>query len=136
MNTKEITLQELKRAKSKTNTPVYAILQIKKGDEYHYKRFENYDRTIKDYGKIDLNDYDIKGIFSTEEFYKGNEETNRLLETVYEIWNTTRHPDGFTGHSLSVSDIVAMYQDTTIKFHFCDSIGFHELKNETTLILN
>lgn len=136
MNTKETTLQELKRAKSKTDTPVYAILQIKKGEEYHYKRFENYERTIKNYDKIDLNDYDVKGIFDTKDFYETDKKTGRLLEDIYEIWNTTRHPDGFTGHSLSVSDIIAMYQDTTIKFHFCDSIGFRELKNETTLILN
>lgn len=136
MNTKETTLQELKKAKSKTDTPVYAILQIKKGDEYHNKRFENYERTIKNYDKIDLNDYDVKGIFDTKDFYETDKKTGRLLEDIYEIWNTTQHPDGFTGHSLSVSDIVAMYQDTTIKFHFCDSIGFRELKNETTLILN
>lgn len=136
MNTKETTLQELKKAKSKTDTPVYAILQIKKGDEYHNKRFENYKHTIREYNKIDLNDYDVKGIFDTKNFYKTDKNTGRLLEDIYEIWNTTRHPDGFTGHSLSVSDIIAMYQDTTIKFHFCDSIGFRELKNETTLILN
>lgn len=136
MNTKETTLQKLKRAKNNTNAPTYAILQIKKGDEYHYKRFENYKHTIREYNKIDLNDYDIKGIFSTEKFYKGNEETNRLLEIIYEIWNTSEHPIGFTGHSLSVSDIVAMYQDTTIKFHFCDSFGFRELENETTLVLD
>lgn len=136
MNTKETTLQELKKAKSKTDTPVYAILQIKKGDEYHNKRFENYKHTIREYNKIDLDDYDIKGIFDTKDFYETNKKTGRLLEDIYKIWNTTRHPDGFTGHSLSVSDIVAMYQDTTIKFHFCDSIGFRELKNETTLILN
>lgn len=136
MNTKETTLRELKRAKSKTDTPVYAILQIKNGNEYHNKRFENYKHTIREYNKIDLDDYDIKGIFDTKDFYETNKKTGRLLEDIYEIWNTTRHPDGFTGHSLSVSDIVAMYQDTTIKFHFCDSIGFRELKNETTLILN
>lgn len=136
MNTKETTLRELKKAKSKTDTPVYAILQIKKGNEYHNKRFENYKHTIREYNKIDLNDYDIKGIFSTEEFYKGNEEANRLLETIYEIWNTSKHPIGFTGHSLSVSDIIAICKENIVKFHFCDSLGFRELENETTLILN
>ncbi len=136
MNTKETTLQELKRAKNKTNTPVYAILQIKKGNEYHNKRFENYKHTIREYNKIDLNDYDIKGIFDTKDFYETNKKTSRLLEDIYEIWNTTRHPDGFTGHSLSVSDIIAIYKENKVKFHFCDSIGFRELENETTLVLN
>jgi hypothetical protein len=136
MNTKETTLQKLKRAKNNTNAPTYAILQIKKGDEYHYKRFENYKHTIREYNKIDLNDYDIKGIFSTEKFYKGNEETNRLLEMIYEIWNTSEHPIGFTGHSLSVSDIIAICKENIVKFHFCDSFGFRELENETTLVLD
>ena len=136
MDTKKLTLQELKKAKDKTNAPVYAILQVKKGDEYHNKRFENYKYTIREYNKIDLNDYDVKGIFDTKDFYETDKKTGRLLEDIYEIWNTTKHPDGFTGHSLSVSDIIALYQDTTIKFYFCDSIGFHELKNETTLVLN
>lgn len=136
MNTKETTLQKLKKAKNNINAPVYAILQIKKGNEYHNKRFENYKYTIREYNKIDLNDYDIKGIFSTEKFYKGNEETNRLLEMIYEIWNTSEHPIGFTGHSLSVSDIIAICKENIVKFHFCDSFGFRELENETTLVLD
>ena len=76
MNTKETTLQKLKRAKNNTNVPVYAILQIKKGNEYHNKRFENYKYTIREYNKIDLNDYDIKGIIRTEKFYKEKIQEN------------------------------------------------------------
>ena len=48
------------------------------------------------------------------------------LERLYEIFNLNR-PGDFTGHSLSVSDIVALKQDGVVSYHYCDSIGFKEL---------
>ena len=48
------------------------------------------------------------------------------LERLYEIFNINR-PGDFTGHSLSVSDIVALKQDGVVSYHYCDSIGFKDL---------
>ena len=48
------------------------------------------------------------------------------LERLYEIFNLNR-PSDFTGHSLSVSDIVALKQDGVVSYHYCDSVGFKEL---------
>ena len=48
------------------------------------------------------------------------------LERLYEIFNLNR-PGDFTGHSLSVSDIVALKQDGVVSYHYCDSVGFREL---------
>ena len=42
------------------------------------------------------------------------------------FWDT---PGDFTGHSLSVSDIVALRQTGVVSYHYCDSIGFQELPN-------
>lgn len=42
------------------------------------------------------------------------------------FWDT---PGDFTGHSLSVSDIVALKQAGAVSYHYCDSIGFQELPN-------
>lgn len=36
-------------------------------------------------------------------------------------------PADFTGHSLSVSDIVALKQDGVVSYHYCDSVGFQKL---------
>ena len=33
----------------------------------------------------------------------------------------------FTGHSLSVSDIIALKQDGVVSYHYCDNVGFQEL---------
>lgn len=50
------------------------------------------------------------------------------LEQLYTRFNIDR-PEDFTGHSLSVSDIVALKQDDVISYHYCDSIGFQELSD-------
>ena len=51
------------------------------------------------------------------------------LEGVYRMFNID-HPDGYTGRSLSVSDVVQI-QDGSKNgptFHYCDSIGFKEVQ--------
>ena len=52
--------------------------------------------------------------------------TDRILENLYYIFNVER-PGDFVGHSLSVSDIVALKLDGKVSYHYCDSIGFKEL---------
>ncbi|MBQ7923408.1 MAG: DUF4316 domain-containing protein [Clostridia bacterium] len=52
--------------------------------------------------------------------------TMGTLEQVYEDFNLHR-PADFTGHSLSVSDVVALKQNGQISYHYCDHIGFKEL---------
>lgn len=49
-------------------------------------------------------------------------------EQVFVICNC-EHPDGYQGHSLSVSDVVEFQYDTgESKFFFCDSWGFPEIE--------
>lgn len=52
--------------------------------------------------------------------------TGQLLEQQYYIYNVER-PDDFTGHSLSISDIVALKRDGLVSYHYCDNFGFREL---------
>lgn len=61
----------------------------------------------------------------TREVYP-DEDTGRILENFYYIFNDER-PGDFVGHSLSVSDIVALKQDGKVSYHYCDSMGFQEL---------
>jgi hypothetical protein len=51
-----------------------------------------------------------------------------VLEQQFQIYNTGR-PDDFTGHSLSMSDIVALKRDGEISYHYVDAFGFRELPN-------
>jgi hypothetical protein len=58
-------------------------------------------------------------------FPREGDPINRLDE-LYFRFNEDRPPD-FPGHSLSVSDIVAMKQDGVVSCHYVDSFGFKEL---------
>ena len=49
-----------------------------------------------------------------------------LLEGIFHTFNVNR-PDDFRGHSLSVSDIVALKANGEVSFHYVDSFGFQKL---------
>lgn len=48
------------------------------------------------------------------------------LDALYEKFNIN-HPDDFTGHSLSVSDVIVRNWDGTVRAYYVDSFGFSEL---------
>ena len=54
------------------------------------------------------------------------ETVSATLEAAYQKYNVDR-PLDFTGHSLSVSDILAIKQNGEVSYHYCDSAGFREL---------
>lgn len=61
-----------------------------------------------------------------DKVYEGGVDC-RNLEEVYTLFNMN-HPADFTGHSLSVSDVVEVIaEDGHSTFHYCDSIGFAEV---------
>ncbi|MDY4509464.1 MAG: YodL domain-containing protein [Candidatus Faecousia sp.] len=96
----------------------YAIMQLK-GDVPPELRFASLERLD---GAPSPDHYDT--------IYTGpivcEQSQMATLERLYEIFNLNR-PGDFTGHSLSVSDIVALKQDDVVSYHYCDSIGFKEL---------
>lgn len=57
--------------------------------------------------------------------FDGQLETDSL-EDVFRIFNL-EHPEGYTGRSLSVSDIVELYDERDRRFYFCDAIGFKKI---------
>lgn len=128
-NTKSVTVESLKKIKDDAPV-VYAILQLKSGEELHDKRFQGYSRIIKNYGNVSLNDYEMKGAFAIK--IKENDGLADVLENIFAIWNMPDRPENvhFTGHSLSVSDIIAVFIDNNVRFFYCDIFGFEELKNE------
>lgn len=83
-------------------------------------RFIGYDKTVEKFGEPDLQNY-VK-------VYEGQVETNDL-EGIYAKFNMT-HPEGFTGHSLSISDVVELYDDIGSEFYYVDQIGFTQIDFE------
>ncbi|ADB68644.1 TPA_asm: hypothetical protein GYO74_14015 [Listeria monocytogenes] len=83
-------------------------------------RFISYDQMKKDFGEPNPQDYQV--------VYDGEVESNSL-ETIYTKFNTA-HPPGYTGHSLSMSDVVELYDGEGSQFHYCDRFGFKQIDFE------
>lgn len=54
-----------------------------------------------------------------------------LLDYLYEVFNEHR-PNGFRGHSLSVSDIIRVQEEDKAEFayYYCDSFGWANVTKE------
>lgn len=57
--------------------------------------------------------------------FDGAAGTNNL-EEIYEKFNSD-HPADFRGHSLSMSDVVELYDHDGSEFHYVDHFGFKEI---------
>ena len=99
----------------------YKIYQMKSGDEYHYKRFEGFEKQPE---PVSVSDYDLVYEGSLADI--NGDSINEKLEAVFDKFNIA-HPDDFTGHSLSVSDFVVIEQDGQTQAHFVDSFGFKDV---------
>lgn len=97
----------------------FAIYQLKDGAELRDYRFEGLD-WIKSKGL--LVEHENYNFVYTEPFTNYVTQRDRLAE----IWDrfNNDHPADFKGHSLSVSDIVAIKQDGVVTYHYCDSFDF------------
>ena len=77
---------------------------------------------------------EMKGIPVSKENYTlvyiGELEEGMSLEDIYTKFNID-HPADFTGHSLSVSDVVVLHQDGENTSHYVDSVGYREIPEFT-----
>jgi len=102
----------------------FLIYQIRRGGELDAYRFMNYDYLQSKGVTPERGGYDA--IYTGGLMDYGNARTN--LDMIYQRFNVD-HPADFKGHSLSVSDIVALKQNGVVSCHYVDSIGFRELPN-------
>ena len=100
----------------------FAIYQLKDGDELRDYRFEGLDWLKSRDLLVERGNYNF---VYTESFTQYASQRDRL-EEIWERFNND-HPADFKGHSLSVSDIVAIKQNDVVTYHYCDSYDFKEL---------
>ena len=100
------------------NEKQFGIYQITARDSEHDYRFMNLD-FVKRHG-LEVNRADYELVYTAPLTEKDT------LEAIYERFNIQR-PADFTGHSLSVSDVVVLNDGKSIKACYVDSIGFAEL---------
>ena len=100
----------------------FAIYQLKRDDATTNLRFMNSEWLRSKGLEPQRDNYDL--------VYTGalnpSERQIDTLEQIYQVFNLER-PADFTGHSLSVSDIVALKQDGVISCHYVDIVGYTEL---------
>jgi len=101
-----------------SQTDSYAILQLKRTDETVEDRFMRYS-WLENHGREpEFDHYDV--------VYVGELSSGTELEDIFVKFNVD-HPQDFRGHSLSVSDIVALKRAGVVTCHYTDSIGFRDI---------
>ena len=103
-------------------TDQYAILQLRRSEDTVYERFSSM-RELERMGlEPNIDHYEVVYTAALRPY----KDQNTMLEELYEKFNVSR-PEDFTGHSLSVSDIVALRENGAVSCHYVDSVGFKEL---------
>lgn len=98
----------------------YSVYQLSLSDSTDIYRFMSYDWLEKKELSVERSNYQM--VYSTEL------TPADTLDTIFQDLNLY-HPDGFKGHSLSVSDIVVLHEKGKDTAYYVDSIGFRELPN-------
>ena len=96
----------------------FSIYQLKGGNETLDYRFEPLDSIHRNGLSVKPENYEL--------VYEAPLTAKDDLESIYTRFNLDR-PADFTGHSLSVSDIVVLHQDGKDTAHYCDRVGFSEV---------
>jgi len=100
----------------------FAIYQLRRDQGLADYRFASLAELQHDRLSVDRHNYEL---VYTAPLTPGQSQ-EETLDKLYEQFNLN-HPADFTGHSLSVSDIVALRQNGEVSCHYVDSFGFSEL---------
>jgi len=80
-------------------------------------KFIGYEELLERFGEPEPTNY--------KNVYDGQIETNDL-EAIWTMFNVN-HPPNYNGHSLSMSDVVELYDHTGSEFHYVDRYGFQQI---------
>ena len=110
----------VEQARAAQGEPVssFSIYQLKGGNETLDYRFEPLDSIHRNGLSVKPENYEL--------VYEAPLTEKDDLESIYTRFNVDR-PADFTGHSLSVSDIVVLHQNGKDTAHYCDRAGFSEV---------
>lgn len=105
-------------------TDCFAIYQLKPGEDTRHLRFESLTAVTAAGKTVERENYEP---VYTDSFTKF-EGTRDRLEDLFDRFNNDR-PADFHGHSLSMSDIVALKQNGQVSYHYVDRSDFVPLPN-------
>ena len=114
----------------------YAIYQLKPDPQYHSLRFaslselRSLERRNGNHADAALgvteSRYDLVYSGALSPALADNRTPEAILEGLYTRFNLNR-PDDFCGHSLSVSDVIALNLNGQTECYYTDSFGFYKL---------
>ncbi len=90
---------------------------------HQIKDIENTDYAFRSYDpkKFNFADYECR---YEMEFRAREKKTNlEICEVIFYMFNV-RRPEDFTGHSLSMSDVIEIHSRGRSYFYYCDMCGF------------
>lgn len=96
----------------------FAIYQLKDGEDLRYHRFASMNQLEADNLTVDRGNYNL--------VYTAPLPPAETLDGIYQKFNID-HPQDFTGHSLSPSDVIVFQRGGEITSHYVDNSGFAEL---------
>lgn len=97
----------------------YCIYQLRRDSELAELRFMN-SHYLREHGIEPAFDH-YEAVYSGS--LPSGSSTEARLDDLYMKFNA-EHPQDYTGHSLSVSDIVVLRQNGAVSSHYVDSVGF------------
>lgn len=103
-------------------TDLYAVFQLKQQPENMPMAFVSYSDWQRRGEKPEFERYEMVYLAPLNSF----QDSDTMLEEIYMKFNVDR-PEDFTGHSLSVSDVVALRTGQQMTFHYVDPVGFTQL---------
>lgn len=123
--------QALKKTLQK-NDPEKAFLESMENSYVIYQLKDDASRELKfstltETGIPNKDNY--KAVYSGK--IESSTDKNTILENLFTEFNIN-HPKDFRGHSMSVSDVVALKIESKVTYHFVDDIGFKELSDFNT----
>jgi hypothetical protein len=104
----------------------FGIYQIKDADGLRDYRFSGNDELKRLGLRVEREHYDL---VYTAPLAVHDTQTN--LHKIYQDFNMDNRPADFTGHSVSVSDVIVLQWRGEVSAHFVDSVGFKELARFT-----
>lgn len=121
-NREKFSVSELEQRFLDSAVNSYAIYQLKGDEDLRDYRFEGLERLQNTGLSVEHDNYELVYIAPLMGF---DGDKNHTLNMLYEQFNIS-HPADFSGHFLSVSDVIALKVEDVVSSHYVDSFSFAE----------
>ena len=119
-------MDDLERTFLESPHDTFAIYQLKHVQDTRDLRFASMSQVLMSGKKIDREKYDL--LYIGDFPVQMGQQLGEVLDEIYARFNIMK-PSDFTGHSLSMSDIIGLKQNGSVSFHYVDTFGFQEVKD-------